>query len=98
MRFCREVLSAEYVAPSVIYLGLRTVGLRGVVMPTTPHIEHHFTSSEFVRDIVIGMADGLTVPFALAAGLSGAVEGTGVIVTAGLAEVAAGAIAMGLGG
>ena len=67
-------------------------------MPTVPHIEKHFTASETVRDVVIGMADGLTVPFALAAGLSAAVTSTGVIVTAGLAEVAAGAIAMGLGG
>jgi VIT1/CCC1 family predicted Fe2+/Mn2+ transporter len=67
-------------------------------MPQTPHIEEHFTSSEIVRDIVIGMSDGLTVPFALAAGLSGAVDSTGIVVTAGLAEVAAGAIAMGLGG
>ena len=67
-------------------------------MPQTPHIEKHFTASETVRDIVIGMADGLTVPFALAAGLSGAVESSSIIVTAGLAEVAAGAIAMGLGG
>src|SRR5262245_49819463 len=67
-------------------------------MPSTPHVEKHFTASAFVRDIVIGMSDGLTVPFALAAGLSGAVESSGIIVTAGLAEVAAGAIAMGLGG
>lgn len=67
-------------------------------MPTTPHIEKHFTSSETVRDVVIGMADGLTVPFALAAGLSAAVSNTDVIVTAGLAEIVAGAIAMGLGG
>jgi VIT1/CCC1 family predicted Fe2+/Mn2+ transporter len=67
-------------------------------MPQTPHVETHFTASESVRDIVIGMADGLTVPFALAAGLSGAVESSRIIVTAGLAEVAAGAIAMGLGG
>lgn len=67
-------------------------------MLRTPHVEKHFTASETVRDIVIGMADGLTVPFALAAGLSGAVEATRIIVTAGLAEVAAGAIAMGLGG
>lgn len=67
-------------------------------MPATPHIEKHFTSSESVRDVVIGMADGLTVPFALAAGLSAAVANTDVIVTAGLAEVVAGAIAMGLGG
>jgi VIT1/CCC1 family predicted Fe2+/Mn2+ transporter len=67
-------------------------------MPQTPHIERHFTSSETVRDIVIGMADGLTVPFALAAGLSGAIKATHVIVVAGLAEIAAGSIAMGLGG
>jgi len=67
-------------------------------MPATPHIEKHFTASESVRDVVIGMADGLTVPFALAAGLSAAVSNTAVIVTAGLAEIAAGAIAMGLGG
>jgi vacuolar iron transporter family protein len=67
-------------------------------MPQTPHVESHFTSSETVRDIVIGMSDGLTVPFALAAGLSGAVASTGIVVTAGLAEVAAGSVAMGLGG
>jgi vacuolar iron transporter family protein len=67
-------------------------------MPQTPHIERHFTSSEVVRDVVIGMADGLTVPFALAAGLSGAIDQTAIIVTAGLAEIAAGSIAMGLGG
>ncbi len=67
-------------------------------MPQTPHTEKHFTSSESVRDIVIGMSDGLTVPFALAAGLSGAVAQTSLVVTAGLAEIAAGAIAMGLGG
>jgi hypothetical protein len=60
-------------------------------MPQTPHVEKHFTASETVRDIVIGMSDGLTVPFALAAGLSGAVEATAIIITAGLAEVAAGA-------
>jgi len=62
------------------------------------HSEAHFTSTEVVRDIVIGMSDGLTVPFALAAGLSAAVDSSAIIVTAGLAEVAAGAIAMGLGG
>jgi VIT1/CCC1 family predicted Fe2+/Mn2+ transporter len=67
-------------------------------MPQTPHTERHFTSGEVVRDIVIGMSDGLTVPFALAAGLSGAVSSSGIIVTAGLAEIAAGSIAMGLGG
>ncbi len=67
-------------------------------MPLTPHVEKHFTASEMVRDIVIGMSDGLTVPFALAAGLTGAVALTRVIVVAGLAEIAAGSIAMGLGG
>jgi len=67
-------------------------------MPQTQHVEKHFTSSATVRDIVIGMADGLTVPFALAAGLSGAVDSTRVVITAGLAEIAAGSIAMGLGG
>lgn len=67
-------------------------------MPLTPHIERHFTGSENVRDVVIGMSDGLTVPFALAAGLSGAVASTHLVVVAGLAEIAAGSIAMGLGG
>lgn len=62
------------------------------------HDEKHFNASETLRDMVIGMSDGLTVPFALAAGLSGAVANTQLIVTAGLAEIAAGAIAMGLGG
>jgi len=62
------------------------------------HREQHFTSSNFVRDIVIGMSDGLTVPFALAAGLSGAFANTRFIVIGGLAEIAAGSIAMGLGG
>lgn len=62
------------------------------------HPEHHFESSEKVRDFVIGMSDGLTVPFALAAGLSGAVDSTAIVITAGLAEIAAGSIAMGLGG
>jgi len=64
----------------------------------TRHIEKHFTASDAVRDVVIGMSDGLTVPFALAAGLSGALGTTRIIVTAGLAEIAAGSIAMGLGG
>jgi VIT1/CCC1 family predicted Fe2+/Mn2+ transporter len=62
------------------------------------HKEKHITSSETIRDIVIGMSDGLTVPFALAAGLSGAVNSSGIVVTAGLAEIVAGSIAMGLGG
>jgi VIT1/CCC1 family predicted Fe2+/Mn2+ transporter len=67
-------------------------------MPSVDHTERHFLASDNVRDVVIGMADGLTVPFALAAGLSGAVASGHVIVTAGIAEIAAGAIAMGLGG
>src|SRR5271157_3512330 len=71
-------------------------------MPATPHIEHHFTATESVRDVVIGMSDGLTVPFALAAGISGAIasnpHASTLVVTAGLAEIAAGSIAMGLGG
>jgi VIT1/CCC1 family predicted Fe2+/Mn2+ transporter len=67
-------------------------------MPLTPHIERHFTATDTVRDIVIGMSDGLTVPFALAAGISGAGAATNIVVTAGLAEIAAGSIAMGLGG
>jgi VIT1/CCC1 family predicted Fe2+/Mn2+ transporter len=67
-------------------------------MPLTHHTERHSTSGALVRDLIIGMSDGLTVPFALAAGLSGAVNSTHVIITAGLAEIAAGSIAMGLGG
>jgi vacuolar iron transporter family protein len=67
-------------------------------MPQTAHVERHFTAGEVVRDVVIGMSDGLTVPFALAAGLSGAVDNSHIVVVAGLAEIAAGSIAMGLGG
>ncbi|MGH9711684.1 MAG: VIT1/CCC1 transporter family protein [Candidatus Acidiferrales bacterium] len=71
-------------------------------MPSVEHVEKHFTATAAVRDIVIGMSDGLTVPFALAAGLTGAAaaltKGNSIIVTAGLAEIAAGSIAMGLGG
>ena len=71
-------------------------------MPSAPHIEKHFTATESVRDVVIGMSDGLTVPFALAAGISGALatnpHASTLVVTAGLAEIAAGSIAMGLGG
>ena len=71
-------------------------------MPSVDHVEKHFTATAAVRDIVIGMSDGLTVPFALAAGLTGAAaalsHGNTIIVTAGFAEIAAGSIAMGLGG
>ncbi|NBD25010.1 VIT1/CCC1 transporter family protein [Paenibacillus glycinis] len=62
------------------------------------HIEAHFTASDLIKDIVIGMADGLTVPFALAAGLSGTLSNSNLVVVAGFAEIAAGSIAMGLGG
>lgn len=62
------------------------------------HNEEHFEQSAIIRDVVIGMADGLTVPFALAAGLSGAVDSNAIVITAGIAEIAAGSIAMGLGG
>ena len=67
-------------------------------MDTHLHHEKHFQASDLVRDVVIGMADGLTVPFALAAGISGAAVAVSTIITAGFAEIAAGAIAMGLGG
>jgi len=77
-------------------------GLPEDSMPSIEHVEKHFTATAAVRDIVIGMADGLTVPFALAAGLTTAAaaltRGTGIIVTAGFAEIAGGSIAMGLGG
>lgn len=79
---------------------------RAFTLPSEPpsggcamqHVEEHFSGSDTVRDVVIGMADGLTVPFALAAGISGALTSTHIVVTAGIAEIAAGSIAMGLGG
>jgi VIT1/CCC1 family predicted Fe2+/Mn2+ transporter len=67
-------------------------------MPSARHKEQHFMASDTVRDIVIGMSDGLTVPFAIAAGMSGAAVAATIVVTAGLAEIAAGSISMGLGG
>ncbi|HLX12318.1 MAG TPA: VIT1/CCC1 transporter family protein [Bacteroidota bacterium] len=67
-------------------------------MPQIDHTEKHFRATDTIRDIVIGMSDGLTVPFALAAGLTGAAASTGIVVTAGFAEIVAGSIAMGLGG
>jgi VIT1/CCC1 family predicted Fe2+/Mn2+ transporter len=67
-------------------------------MPQTTHVEKHFTGTAVIRDIVIGMSDGLTVPFALAAGLSGIANSTAIVITGGLAEIAAGSISMGLGG
>ena len=67
--------------------------------PSPPkHVEHHFRSAAAVRDVVIGLSDGLTVPFALAAGLSGALSSSRLVVTAGIAEIVAGSISMGLGG
>ena len=67
--------------------------------PVNPeHTERHLRSTDFITDVVIGMSDGLTVPFALAAGLSGAVSNSSIIIIAGIAEIAAGSIAMGLGG
>jgi VIT1/CCC1 family predicted Fe2+/Mn2+ transporter len=66
--------------------------------PRRAHNEHHFDSSDAVRDVIIGMSDGLTVPFALAAGISGAIAASHIVVTAGIAEIAAGGISMGLGG
>src|ERR1039457_740444 len=67
-------------------------------METLYHREEHFRGDETVKDIVIGMSDGLTVPFALAAGISGAISAAHIVLTAGFAEIAAGSIAMGLGG
>ena len=82
--------------------GLKLFSFGEAQMPATPHIEKHFTATASVRDVVIGMSDGLTVPFALAAGISGAVatnpHASALVVTAGFAEIAAGSIAMGLGG
>src|SRR5579872_7062646 len=65
----------------------KIVNRREEGMPQTPHVEHHFTAGETVRDIVIGMSDGLTVPFALAAGLSGAVSSTSIVIKIGRAHV-----------
>jgi len=73
---------------------MRTAGR----LPRRKHVEEHFTASNTVRDVVIGMSDGLTVPFALAAGISGAIAASHIVVTAGVAELAAGGISMGLGG
>jgi vacuolar iron transporter family protein len=67
-------------------------------IPQPQHVERHFTATASIRDVVIGMSDGLTVPFALAAGISGAIASSHIVVTAGIAELAAGGISMGLGG
>ncbi len=76
----------------------RAIRKRRSALREQTQLQVNFSASEVVRDVVIGMADGLTVPFALVAGLSGAVSNAGIVVTAGLAEIAAGSIAMGLGG
>ena len=76
----------------------RAVRAKEKMKPPAPRMERHFTGSVIVRDIVIGMSDGLTVPFALAAGLSSIANSTTIVISGGLAEIAAGAIAMGLGG
>ena len=89
----------EIASASAFFLGKTTLMPNTTQAPHPSHVERHFTASEFVRDVVIGMSDGLTVPFALAAGLTGMASiQTKLIVTAGLAEIAAGSIAMGLGG
>lgn len=75
-----------------------TIDLQKKQQHAHKHVERHMQSSDLLTDIVIGMSDGLTVPFALAAGLSGAVDHTTIVITAGIAEIAAGSIAMGLGG
>ncbi|MEI6853075.1 MAG: VIT1/CCC1 transporter family protein [Bacteroidota bacterium] len=72
--------------------------MKTAILHKDPHQEKHLKSSQFITDIVIGMSDGLTVPFALAAGLSGAVQSNSIVITAGIAEIVAGSIAMGLGG
>src|SRR3989441_13361604 len=67
-------------------------------MAVVRHREKHFAGSDAVRDLILGMSDGLTTPFALAAGLAGAATTNLLVVIGGLAEIAAGSISMGLGG
>lgn len=86
----------EEASPAFLFTAARFAPTMGGM--SLHHHEHHNKSSESLRDFVIGMADGLTVPFALVAGLAGAVDSTTLIITAGVAEIAAGCIAMGLGG
>lgn len=92
-----EAFAGVSVHRNALHLSHSTRVAKGA-MPQIRHIERHFRASLTIRDIVIGMADGLTVPFALAAGLSGAVASNHLITTAGIAEIAAGSVAMGLGG
>jgi VIT1/CCC1 family predicted Fe2+/Mn2+ transporter len=98
----RATLSKTWTDSGTLHRRVKTFVLGEGKMPATPHIEKHFTATASVRDVVIGMSDGLTVPFALAAGISGAVasspHASALVVTAGFAEIAAGSIAMGLGG
>src|SRR5258708_14383303 len=90
--------SIGLIKKTVVLAESRTKNMDTIVHPA--HIEEHMSGTQILRDIVIGMSDGLTVPFALAAGLSGAVgnDHINLIWIAGLAEIAAGSIAMGLGG
>jgi len=98
----RATLPKPWTDSVTLYRWVKNFAFGEAQMPATPHIEKHFTATAAVRDVVIGMSDGLTVPFALAAGISGAVasnpHASALVVTAGFAEIAAGSIAMGLGG
>src|ERR1700682_6551896 len=98
----RATLPKPWTDCRIVHHQVRIFAFGEGLMPATPHVEKHFTATASVRDVVIGMSDGLTVPFALAAGISGAVasnpHASALVVTAGLAEIAAGSIAMGLGG
>ena len=98
----RATLPKPRTDSATLHRPVKTFAFGEALMPATPHVEKHFTATASVRDVVIGMSDGLTVPFALAAGISGAVasnpHASALVVTAGLAEIAAGSIAMGLGG
>src|SRR5260370_42303754 len=86
----------------MLHRRVKTFCFGETLMPATPHVEAHFTAPESVRDVVIGMSDGLTVPFALPSGITGAVatnpHASAVVVTAGFGEIGAGSSAMGLGG
>jgi VIT1/CCC1 family predicted Fe2+/Mn2+ transporter len=91
-----DLLITKYLQKCCLKVNLLKSKLMTEIIDT--HKEEHLRSSDFITDIVIGMSDGLTVPFALAAGLSGAVQSNSVVITAGIAEIVAGSIAMGLGG
>src|SRR5882762_2686362 len=98
----RATLPKPWTDSETLQRPVKTYAFGERLMPATPHVEKHFTATAAVRDVVIGMSDGLTVPFALAAGIWGAVasntHASALVVTAGFAEIAAGSIDMGLGG